>query len=51
MRQLDLSSKERFAGEDQIESAILNYETAFRMQAAVPDLMDLSGESDTVKKM
>ena len=51
MRQLDLSSKERFAGEEQIESAILNYETAFRMQAAVPDLMDLSGESDTVKKM
>ncbi|MBT7972041.1 MAG: DUF1501 domain-containing protein, partial [Verrucomicrobia bacterium] len=37
MRQLDVSSKERFAGEDQIESAILNYETAFRMQAAVPD--------------
>jgi hypothetical protein len=51
MRQLDLSAKERFAGEEQIESAILNYETAFRMQAAVPELMDLSGESDSVKKM
>ena len=28
---------------DEIESAIANYETAFRMQAAVPELMDLQG--------
>jgi hypothetical protein len=32
-------------GQDQIESAIANYETAFRMQAAVPDLMDISKET------
>jgi len=51
MRQLDATSKSRFAGEEQIESAILNYETAYRMQTAVPDLLDLTGESDTVKKM
>lgn len=51
MRQLDATSKSRFAGEEQVESAILNYETAFRMQTAVPDLLDLTGESDTVKKM
>lgn len=34
------------AGHDaQIEAAIRNYETAFRMQTAVPELCDLSGES------
>ena len=32
-------------GEDMIEAAIRNYETAFRMQAAVPELCDLSSES------
>ena len=32
------------ASADEIESAIANYETAFRMQAAVPELMDLTGE-------
>ena len=32
-------------GNDQIEAAIKNYETAFRMQTAVPDLCDLSGET------
>lgn len=51
MRKLDLEAMGRFGGEEQIESAILNYETAFRMQAAVPELLDLKGESDTVKKM
>lgn len=29
----------------QIEAAVVNYETAFRMQTAVPDLCDLSGET------
>jgi hypothetical protein len=28
-----------------IEAAIANYETAFLMQSAVPELLDLSGES------
>jgi hypothetical protein len=35
----------------QIDAAIQNYETAFRMQAAVPELMDLRGESDAVKAL
>ena len=35
----------------QIEGAIQNYETAFRMQSSVPELMDLRGESDAVKKL
>lgn len=51
LRKLDAGAKERFAGADEIESAIKNYETAFRMQAAVPELMDLKGESDATKKL
>ena len=51
MKQLDAASLDRFAGEEQVESAISNYETAFRMQAAVPELLDLRGESDAVKKL
>ncbi len=35
----------------QVEAAIRNYETAYRMQAAVPELVDLSGESETTKKL
>ena len=37
-------SVERLGGDDEIESAIANYETAFRMQTAVPDLIDITGE-------
>ncbi len=33
---------ERVGRHDQLESAIANYELAFRMQTAVPELMDLS---------
>jgi hypothetical protein len=36
---------------DAIESAIANYETAFRMQAAVPELTDLSGETPATKAL
>ncbi|MBX3747952.1 MAG: DUF1501 domain-containing protein [Verrucomicrobiae bacterium] len=35
----------RHTANPQIEAAIRNYETAYRMQAAVPELCDLSGES------
>jgi hypothetical protein len=35
----------------QIEAAIENYETAFRMQAAVPELCDISGESEATRQM
>jgi hypothetical protein len=34
-----------------VESAILNYETAYRMQAATPELVDLSGETEATKQM
>ncbi len=35
----------------QVEAAIRNYETAYRMQTAVPELVDLSGESEATKKL
>lgn len=36
---------------DAIESAIHNYELAYRMQASVPQLTDLSGETRTTKQL
>ncbi len=38
-------------GTGPIESAIANGEMAFRMQTAVPELMDLSGETEATKKL
>lgn len=35
----------------QIEAAIKNYETAFQMQASVPELCDITGETEKTKKM
>lgn len=35
----------------QVEAAIKNYELAYRMQAAVPELCDLKGESEATKKL
>jgi hypothetical protein len=37
--------------EPQVEAAIRNYETAYRMQAAVPEICDLNGESEATKAM
>lgn len=34
-----------------IEGAIRNYETAYRMQAAVPDVCDISGESEATRRL
>jgi hypothetical protein len=45
MRQLDASLLERTGANDAIESAIANYELAFRMQGAVPELMDIARET------
>ncbi|MDH3583664.1 MAG: DUF1501 domain-containing protein [Phycisphaerae bacterium] len=51
LKELDEQSLEVTGRVDQLESAIANYETAFRMQAAVPELMDLSGETAATKEM
>ena len=41
----------RISADPQIEAAIRNYETAYRMQSAVPELCDISGESEATKKL
>ncbi len=51
LRQLDQAEAERLNHSDEIESAIANYETAYRMQAAVPELMDLRGESRATRSL
>ena len=51
LRQLDRAGQERIGRVDEIESAIANGETAYRMQAAVPELMDLAGESNATKDL
>jgi hypothetical protein len=38
-------------GEAQIEAAIANYELAFRMQSAVPELLDASGETPATERL
>ncbi len=45
IRELDLLSVERHTEHDAVDAAIANYETAFRMQRSIPDLMDFSQES------
>lgn len=51
LKKLDGRSLEKHLREAQVESAIANYETAFRMQAAVPELMGLEGETEVTKRM
>lgn len=50
-RQLDTVGNEQFGSHDAIESAIKNYELAFAMQMAVPELMDLNGESESIRRL
>jgi hypothetical protein len=45
LKRLDGQVLERYGKADKLESAIANYELAARMQTAVPDLMDVAGES------
>jgi hypothetical protein len=51
LRRLDRRMLQQTGNADEIESAIANYETAFRMQAAIPELTDLRGESEVVRRM
>ncbi len=38
-------------GDDDVDAAIKNYEMAFRMQSLVPDLLDLSHETEATQKL
>ena len=51
VEQIDRDHLQRIGGIDQVESAIRNYETAFRMQTAVPELMDIAGETEVTKRL
>ncbi len=51
MRRLDRGTLEHSGSVDALESAIRNYELAYRMQTAVPDLTDLSRETEATRKM
>jgi len=50
MRKLDGLGLKRLGSADQVESAIANYELAFRMQAAVPELMEIKGETEATRE-
>jgi hypothetical protein len=51
LRELDRDTIERFGEHDAIESAIANYELAFRMQTAVPEVCDISQETQATRSM
>ena len=50
LQNLDAREIERSGRDDQIESAIANYELAFRMQSVVPELANLSDESEATRE-
>ena len=51
MRRLDRLATQRMGQHDALESALENYELAFRMQSAVPALADLSRESASTRRL
>ncbi|PQO35104.1 DUF1501 domain-containing protein [Blastopirellula marina] len=51
IERLDRASQASAGGDDQLESAIRNYELAYRMQTAVPELMDIRDETPATLEM
>ncbi len=51
MRRLDQSVVDQYGRHDSLESAIANYELAYNMQMAVPELMQLSAEPKHTQEM
>ena len=52
MRRLDqLAMQGSYGKHDALESAVKNYELAYQMQMAVPDLMSLSDESESIREL
>lgn len=51
IRSMDRKFADTTRGHGEVEAAIRNYETAYRMQTAVPELCDLSGESALTKQL
>ncbi len=51
LRQQDAAFAQSLGGDDAVESAIKNYEMAYRMQSLVPDVLDLARETAATKKL
>src|SRR5262249_53331422 len=51
LRDQDAGFSKTLGVDDTIESAIQNYEMAFRMQSLVPDVLDLSRETEATQKL
>ncbi|PYV40935.1 MAG: DUF1501 domain-containing protein, partial [Acidobacteria bacterium] len=51
LRRLNQGVLGRFGEVSEIEATISNYELAFRMQAEVPDLLQIEGESEATRKL
>ena len=51
LNRLDQGVLNRLGKVDELESAIANYEMAYRMQAAVPELIDVNGETQATRKL
>jgi hypothetical protein len=51
LRKLDAGAAERFRHDPALEGAIANQELAYKMQAAVPELLDLKGETDATRRL
>ena len=51
LKKFDQQFVDRVKASSEIEAAIENYELAFRMQVEVPDVIDLTGESQTTKRL
>ncbi len=51
LKRVDASALDRIGHVDALESAIANYELAYRMQSAVPELTELSGETRATRHL
>ena len=51
IRKFDQDLNREIGGDAEIEAAIQNYETAFQMQTAVPDLMNLGEETEETRRL
>jgi hypothetical protein len=51
LRKINAIQKNSHAGDTEMDAMINSYELAWRMQRSVPDILDLSSESEHVQKM
>ena len=51
VRRMDEGFLAKVGAYEPIEAAIANYETAYRMQSAVPELVDLAGETESTRRL